>query len=203
MKTVSGIVKFLLLVIIVGLSYMLVESIMNPIRFNREKDKRYEKTIQRLKDIRTAQLAYRSEHHKFTGSFDTLIDFVRNGSFTVIKQVGSMDDSVALARGLVYREEISIAVLDSIFPENYPLDSLRVIPFTKGIEFEMGAGQIVTGSGLSVEVFEAKAHNDIVLNGLNRQEIINLNDLRKKLERYPGLQVGSLTEATNNAGNWE
>ncbi|HCY00899.1 MAG TPA: hypothetical protein DG754_12240, partial [Bacteroidales bacterium] len=60
-----------------------------------------------------------------------------------------------------------------------------------------------TGSGLTIKVFEAKVHNDVLLKGLDRQLVINMNDLRRKLERFPGLQVGSLTEATNNSGNWE
>jgi hypothetical protein len=176
---------------------------MSPIRFNKEKDKRYNKTIERLKDIRTAQLAYRSENNKFTGSFDTLINFVKTGEFRVVRQIGSMDDSAALAKGLVYRDTITLSVLDSIFKKGYPVDSLRYVPYTGGAQFEMGAGEILTGSGLTVKVFEAKIHNDILLKGLERQLVVNLNDLRRKLERYPGLQVGSLEVATNHAGNWE
>ena len=65
MKTVY---QILLVVAIVLLTYFIYESIMNPIRFNRDKDRRYARTIDRLKDIRTAQIAYRSEHNKFTGS---------------------------------------------------------------------------------------------------------------------------------------
>jgi type II secretory pathway pseudopilin PulG len=200
MKTVY---QILLLVIIVILSYFIYESIMSPIRFNKEKDKRYNKTIERLKDIRTAQLAYRSENNKFTGSFDTLINFVKTGEFRVVRQIGSMDDSAALAKGLVYRDTITLSVLDSIFKKGYPVDSLRYVPYTGGAQFEMGAGEILTGSGLTVKVFEAKIHNDILLKGLERQLVVNLNDLRRKLERYPGLQVGSLEVATNHAGNWE
>jgi hypothetical protein len=200
MKTVY---QILLLVIIVILSYFVVESIMNPIRFNKDKDKRYAKTINRLKDIRTAQLAYRSEYNKFTGSFDTLINFVKFDSFRVVRQIGSMDDSIAVAKGLVKRDTVKLSVLDSLFKRGYPVDSLRYVPYSGGAQFEMGAGELQTGSGLKIKVFEAKVHNNLLLNGLDRQLVINLNDLRKKLERYPGLQVGSLTEATNNAGNWE
>ncbi len=201
MKTVY---QILLVVAIVLLTYFIYESIMNPIRFNRDKDRRYARTIDRLKDIRTAQIAYRSEHNKFTGSFDTLIDFVKSGEFRVLRQIGSMDDSVAVARGLVYRDTIRIPVKDSLFRKGYPVDSLRFVPFSGGrYQFEMGAGDLSTGSGLTIKVFEAKVHNDILLKGLDRQLVVNLNDLRKKLERYPGLQVGSLTVATNHAGNWE
>jgi len=200
MKTVY---QILLLIAIAILSYFIYESVMISIRFNKEKDKRYNKTIERLKDIRTAQLAFRSENSKFTGSFDTLIDFVKHDSFKVVRQIGSMDDSVAVAKGLVYRDTVKISVLDSIFPKTYPVDSLRFVPYTGGKEFELGAGEITTGSGLTVKVFEAKVHNNVLLKGLDKQLVINLNDLRKKLERYPGLKVGSLTEATNNAGNWE
>ncbi|HOP04359.1 MAG TPA: hypothetical protein PL017_07785 [Tenuifilaceae bacterium] len=200
MKTVY---QILLFVAIIALTYFVVESIMKPIRFNKEMDKRYEKTIQRLIDIRTAQIAYRTENSKFTGSFDTLINFVKYDSFRVVKQIGSMDDSVAVALGKVFRDTIRISVLDSLFKKGYPVDSLRYVPYVGEHEFELGAGILETGSGVKVQVFEAKAHNDIVLQGLDKQLIFNQNDLRKKLEKYPGLQVGSLTEATNNAGNWE
>ncbi|MFO8020834.1 MAG: hypothetical protein R6U65_00095 [Perlabentimonas sp.] len=200
MKTVF---QILLLAAVIVLSYFIYESVMTPIRFNKEKDKRYEKTIDRLKDIRTAQLAYRSEYDQFTGSFDTLINFVKYDSFRVVRQIGSMDDSAAVAEGLVYRDTVTLSVVDSIFSEDYPVDSLQYVPYTGGKKFELGAGVLETGSGLKVKVFEAKVHNDVLLKGLDRQLVVNLNDLRNKLERYPGLQVGSLTEATNHAGNWE
>ena len=200
MKTVY---QILLFAVIVVLSYFIYEGIMNPIRFEKEKNKRYNKTIERLKEIRTAELAYRLENNKFTGSFDTLIHFVKFDSFNVVKQVGSMDDSIAVAKGLVYRETIKISVLDSLFKKGYAVDSLRHVPYAGNAEFELKAGHLETGSGIKVQVFEAKAHNDIILKGLDRQLVVNENDLRKKLERYPGLQVGSLTEFTNHAGNWE
>lgn len=62
---------------------------------------------------------------------------------------------------------------------------------------------IITGSGIGVPVFQAKAHNNVILRGLDEQLIINLNDQRRTNEKYPGLLVGSLTETVNNAGNWE
>ncbi|MGE0076654.1 MAG: hypothetical protein AB7S48_02225 [Bacteroidales bacterium] len=199
MKTVY---QILLAILIVVVAYFVYESIMAPIRFDKEKGKRYDATIQRLKDVRTAQLAYRSRYSKFTGSFDTLITFLKEGEFKVVKQIGSADDSIAVALGKVRRDTIKVAVRDSLF-KNFAVDSLRFVPFSGGESFELKAGELETGSKVKVKVFECKAPNDVILKGLDHQEIININDLAKKLEKYPGLKVGSMTEATNNAGNWE
>lgn len=199
MKTI---VKILLACAIIALGYFVYESVMQPIRFGNEKDKRYAATIQRLKDIRTAQVAYRSVYEKYTGSFDTLINFLKEGQFTVIRQIGSEDDSVAVANKQVYREEVKINVCDSLF-KGVVVDSLRYVPFSGGSTFEMQSGEIETSSKIRVKVFECKAHNNVILKGLDRQEIINLNDLARTVERFPGLQVGSVEEANNNAGNWE
>ncbi|MBQ9469548.1 MAG: hypothetical protein IJU72_01195 [Bacteroidales bacterium] len=199
MKTL---LKILLACAIIVLGYFVYESIMAPIRFNNEKNKRYAATIQRLKDIRSAQVAYRSVHDKYTGSFDTLINFLKEGQFKVIRQVGSEDDSAAVAAKQVFREEMMVNVRDSLF-KGIAVDSFRYVPFSGGELFEMLAGEIETNSKIKVKVFECKAHNNIILKGLDRQEIINLNDLARTVERFPGLQVGSIEEATNNAGNWE
>ena len=201
MKTV---IQIILSIAILVLGYMLVDSIQQPIRFQQEQRARYNRTIDRLKDIRTAQLAYRSVYGEYTGSFDTLISFVKNDSFSVIMAIGDTDDSVAVALGQIIRDTIRVSVRDSLFHRGYPIDSLRYVPSTGGRdEFFLGAGEVMTGSGLAVKVFEANVHNDILLAGLDRQLVINMNDERVKREQFPGLRVGSLTETTNNAGNWE
>lgn len=201
MKTI---IQILLSIAILVLGYMLVDSINQPIRFQHEQRARYNRTIQRLKDIRTAQLAYRSIYGEFTGNFDTLINFVNNDSFRVVMSIGDMDDSLAVALGQIIRDTIRVSVKDSLFPKNYPIDSLRYVPYTGGRQvFFLGASEVMTGSGLAVKVFEAHVHNDVLLAGLDRQLVINLNDERTRRDQFPGLRVGSLTETTNNAGNWE
>ncbi len=208
-------IQVVLLIAIVVLSYLLWRSINKPIEFNKDKARREAVTIQRLKDIRIAQLAYKSEYITFTGDFDTLITFLKTDSFSVVRAVGSVPDSMieelgrkiaelqALKDGLISRDTIRLSVKDSLFRAGYAIDSLRFVPFTSGHMFEMGAGQIVTGSKVKVRVFEAKVPYDILLAGLDRQLIINYKEERETITGYPGLRVGSLTEATNNAGNWE
>ena len=205
MKTV---IQIVLGIAIIVLGYLLVESIMNPIRFNKERDLRYEKTINRLIDIRTAQVAYKSQFGKYTGSFDTLIDFVKTDSFKVVQAFGFVPDGYtekkALEEGIIKRDTVRVSVKDSLFAPNYQIDKLRYVPFTNDKEqFKMAAGQIETGSQVKVEVFEVKVHNNTLLHGLDRQLVINFNDEREKIAGYAGLKVGSLEEATNNAGNWE
>jgi len=208
-------IQVVLAVAIIVLGYLLWESIQKPIRFNKEKNRIEMATIQRLKDIRTAQLAFRSEHGRFTGDFDSLITFLKTDSFSVVQAIGSVPDSMieelgrkkaelqALKEGLISRDTIRLSVKDSLFTANFPIDSLRYAPYTKNYEFELGAGTLETTSKVAVRVFEAKVPYDILLAGLDRQLIINYKETREKITGYPGLRVGSLEETTNNAGNWE
>ncbi|MCF0173420.1 MAG: hypothetical protein HUJ91_06830, partial [Bacteroidales bacterium] len=99
---------------IVVLAYLIVNSINQPLKFNKERAHREAEAIVKLKDIRTLQVAYKNVHGKFAPSIDSLVDFYKNGQMTVIRQIGSMDDSVAVARNLVKREAIQIPVKDTL-----------------------------------------------------------------------------------------
>lgn len=208
------VVRILLIGAIIVLGYLLVDSIMNPIRFNTERDRREEAIKERLIDIRTAQVAYKSKYGRYTGSFDTLINFVKTDSFPLIYKEGSITDEMieewgrsaereALRRGLIVRDTSYTTVLDSIFEEGFPVDSLRYVPYSGDTEFKLEAAIVETGSKVKVEVFEASVLNDIFLKGLDKQLIINYNALREKLTGFPGMRVGNVTEPNNNAGNWE
>lgn len=205
--------QILLIIAIFALGYFCVESINKPVRFQKDYELRRQKVIERLVDIRSAQVAYRSINNKFTGSFDTLIAFIKNDSLPLVRMEGSLSDSLLLAgmtermalqMGIIKRDTIRISVKDSLFSRKpWIVDSIKFVPFSGGKTFELGATTINTVSGVKVPVFEAKTHNNVYLQGLERQEVINLNDKSKKLEKYAGLKVGSLEEANNNAGNWE
>lgn len=199
MKALRGIIQVVLFLVIVGLGYLIYNGVMKPIDFDKQKEIREAAVVQRLKDIRTAQVSYRSVYGRYTGSFDTLIHFVNEDSIPVEYAEGSLDDSLAVAMGLIVRDTFYVAVKDSLFPRNYHVDSLRYVPFTTGVEFELASSSIMTASQVEVQVFEASAQYFDILNGLDRQLIINLNDLKE----FPGLRVGNINEANNNAGNWE
>jgi hypothetical protein len=209
MKTVLQIILGLA---IIALFFFLGYGIWKPINFKQVKEKRYDATIQKLKDIRTAQLAYKDEFGQFTGSFDTLINFIKTDSLNIVKAEGRLSDSLleagvtekeAVKRGIIRRDTIKVAIKDSLFSNDFNADKLWKVPYTKDDSFQLGAKVVETGN-VEVPIFEAKVHNDILLRDLDKQLVINLNErMEKRMKKYPGLKVGDLEKPNNNAGNWE
>ncbi len=210
MKTV---IQIALIAVAVVLAYFLYTSVERPLEFEKVKKVRYDATINRLKDIRKAELAYKDVYGKFTGSFDTLINFVKTGELPLVRKIGMLTDSMidagwtekkALKEGKIIRDTIRVSVLDTVFGKGYKIDQIRFVPVKDTVaEFYLGATYITTGSGIKVPVFEAKAHNNTILFKLDRQQVINLNESKRTNDKYPGLKVGSMEETNNNAGNWE
>ena len=202
LKIMRTVIQVILIVAICVVAYFVIESVQKPLRFNAEKDIRYNATVQRLKEIRTAQVAFRSEYKRYTGSFDTLVEFLKTDSFNVVMQIGDEDDSVAVSTGSIIRKTIRVSVLDSLFKKGYHVDSIRYAPFTQGVEFALGTANLIAGN-VNVNVFEAKIPFDVLLQGLDPQLLVNYSADYQKKTGYAGLKVGSLTETTNNAGNFE
>jgi len=210
MKTV---IQILLAIVALILSFYIYKSIEHPIEFEKAKKVRYDATIESLKNIRTAELAFKAENGRFTGSWDTLINFLDNEYVSTVRKIGELTDSMmeagitekkAITLGLIISDTLRVNAKSAIFGKDFDSQSIKIIPVPgEPTEFVLGSTVIMTGSGIGVPVFEARAHNNTILNGLDRQLIINLNDQRRTNEKYPGLKVGSLTETINNAGNWE
>lgn len=210
MKTALNIVFTIIIIVLI---YFLIESIMKPIRFNKEKDARETAIKERLIDIRTAQEAFKSVKGYYTGSFDTLITFLKTDSLPLVFKRGSLTDEMiaegitsereAVKKGLISRDTSYVAVRDSIFDKGYPIDQLRYVPGTDNIEFQMAAARVMTTSMVQVNVFEAYVLNDVFLSDLDRQLVVNYNDQRTKITGFPGMKVGDIRVPNNNAGNWE
>lgn len=205
-------IQSILAIAVLVLAYLLFESIQEPIRFNREVEKREDATIQKLKDIRRAEEIYKSKFGLYMGDFDTLIAFVKFDSLPIVLAIGSIPDSLydlgvtekkAIEMGIIVRDTNYVSVLDSIFHSTYNIDSLRYVPFADTNQFFLGAADLETASKVKVKVFEAYVLNNVLLHGLNKQLIINYNADREKIVGFKGLKVGSLEASTNNAGNWE
>ncbi|MEN6588734.1 MAG: hypothetical protein ABFC30_03615 [Proteiniphilum sp.] len=231
------VMRVLLALAIVLLAYISWKSIQAPIDFNAEVAKRDKAVIQRLVDIRTAQVALRAQKGSYTASFDTLINFVKDGRIATLIKSGDLtedqlesgmteekamqiirtgNEAAIKAAGLwddaknapqLVRDTIFSPAVEVLYPNrsHYSIDSLRYVPYGRGAEFEMATDSLITASGYPIQVFEAKTPYTVYLGDLDKklldQKIQEVLDRPGK--KYPGLQVGSLEVANNNAGNWE
>lgn len=231
-KAVKIVLEIVLALAACALVYAIYSSVMKPVNFNKEKARRQEVAVQRLKDIRTLEVAYKGVNNRYTADIDSLINFYNTGKMDITMQVGSKDDSLAWenterlkkvykklskqelndkfmelykqGEKLVFAISTPIAVRDTLFNgrENFHIDSLAYIPFSGGQKVEMDA-IVKTVSGVQVPLFEARMPWRAVLKGMDNQLRINLDAECEDLGHYQGLQVGSISNPNNNAGNWE
>ena len=132
------IIQIVLAVVIVCLIYVIYKQISTAIIFAKEKAAREARVIDRIKDIRTAQRAFKSKYQRFTGSFDTLTNFILQDTLELERKIVDEDDSVAMAQlkkmGKKNVEKFKIAVIDTIFsPKRLSKqdgEQLRYIPGT-------------------------------------------------------------------------
>jgi len=219
-KAVKYGLQAILVGLIIWLALMLRNGIDEPIKFQDDQILRYKAGVQELIQIRKAQLAYKNEKNYFAADYDSLIAFAKSGFLLDIQSEGTVPDSIFLkAKGLrdaericlemekegkmpgFRRDTVPVAIMDSLF-RDYDIDKMGLIPYTDGKYFEMDTASVDGGTGDRIPVFEAKVHNNLLLNGLNRQLIINFTDDQQINEHYPGLKVGSLTESNSSEGSW-
>ncbi len=206
--------QLLLAVLIAGLIYVLYIQISTPINFEKEKAAKDQAVIERIKDVRTAQRSFKSKYQRFTGDFDTLIQFVLTDSIIMERRIVDEDDSAGMAQLRLANkknvEQFTVAVIDTIFsPKKLSVaevEELRYVPTTNNyVEFILQAGRIATESRVIIPIVECRVPYVQYLDTVRyRQEIINLidNDMNN-YNKYPGIKFGSMEGGNNEAGNWE
>ena len=184
-------------------------SINGPIKFNQVKNDRYTQVIDRLKDIRTAQIAHKDVNGFYANNFDSLVSFIDNGIFTVIEK----RDSSYLEYNRTYRidmlKEVEIVdtlgfvpVKDSLFGDNESYKMMAKVPIEgTNSEFSIKA-DIIDKNGYQVPVFEVKVKKDVVLFDQNK----DLLDQENKVISVDGVNgpeiiLGSMSDVSTS-GNW-
>ena len=203
--------KILLAVAVVLLAYMCYRSIMGPIEFKDERDRRENLIKARLIDIRKAQIEYKNIHKVHAANFDELSKFLKDEKLPFLIKEGvltdeqlekGMTEKEAVKKGLIRRDTVWVTAVDTLFGKGYNVDDLRNVPGAK-VQFTMDTATLTSGSGYTVKVFQCGVLYDDYLGDLNKQEVYNLKDKASKMGKYAGLRVGSVEEINNNAGNWE
>ena len=194
------IIQIVLAVVIVCLIYVIYKQISTPIIFAKEKAAREARVIDRIKDIRTAERSFKTKYNRFTGDFDTLINFV-------------LTDSLAMAQlkksGRKNSEKVWVHVIDTIFtPKKLTAEQVRNLRYVPGTnnqtEFELEAGLVTTESKVVIPVVECRIPYKMFLDTVRfRQEVINLvDDQENNFSNYGGIKFGSMEKGNNEAGNW-
>ncbi len=203
--------KILLLVAVILLGYMCYRSIMTPKEFDAERGLRENAIKQRLIDIRKAQIEYKNVHKVHAANFAELSKFLKEEKLPFLIKEGvltdeqlekGMTEQEAVKKGLIKRDTVWVLAVDTLFGKDYNVDQLAIVPGLD-IQFSMDTATLTSGSGYTVKVFQAGVTYDQYLGDLNKQLLYNLKDKAAKMNKYPGLRVGSIEEINNNAGNWE
>ncbi|HSP82454.1 MAG TPA: hypothetical protein VLN72_01835 [Gillisia sp.] len=204
------VIQLVLWVVIIFLGYLVFNAVYEPIQFNKLKEKRYAKVIERMQDIRAAQLAHREVTGKYAKDFDGLIQFVDTAEFVVVQRRDTtvMDEVYRKAYGVDRYMDIIIvdtlgysSVKDSIFKSDR-YKQMRKVP-VEGVdaEFEMDAGSIVKNNN-TFPVFEVKVNKSVILHDQDKDLVLQ----EKQVMSVDGvngefIRVGSM-EDVNTSGNW-
>jgi hypothetical protein len=192
MKTV---IQLVLLVVALVLAYFIYDGVQNKIEFKKEAQKRREVVQDRLLKIGEAQKEFKNEKGRYAANFPELFNFIENDSLTIIKAIGNVPDSLteaeAVEKGIVIRDTTGVPAR-TIFPEDFDVQKMDDVPFSKGATFKMKASMIEKNK-VNVNVFVAYTTLDHVYTGLvTKGENVDLDDR---------IQVGSMTEPITT-GNW-
>ena len=209
-KGLSILVNILLFAVIVFLAWQVVKSIQAPIKFNHEQKAREAKVVERLIDIRNAEVLYKNANNKFTADFDSLIDFCQTAEIPIVKIIPDPTDTTFTR---TINDTIGyVKVMDSIKStrDNFNINDIKWVPFSEPQQqFEIEAGNIKR-SGIDIPVFEVRTPYEVYLatpgEAFSEKEWNQRRDNAKaekeSINRYAGLKVGSMEEATTD-GNWE
>ena len=185
-------------------------SINGPIKFNKVKNERYAIVINRLKDIRIAQIAHKDVKGYYANNFDDLVSFIDNGLFTLTEE----KDSSYLAYDRIYRIDMlrevrivrelgKVSVKDSLFKDNDSYKQMAFIPI-KGKEDEKFSisADIIDKNGYEAHVFEVKVKKDVILYDQNK-DLLKQENKVISVDGVNGSEIvlGSMTQVSTS-GNW-
>ncbi|HZW64016.1 MAG TPA: hypothetical protein VFF15_10280 [Flavobacteriaceae bacterium] len=206
-------VLIILLWVLIGyLGYATYNSINDPIKFNKIKNKRYADAIDKLIDIRDAQLAHKQVTGTFANNFDNLVKFIDTAHFTLTQRRDSsvLDVEMTKRYGVDTFKEITLidtlgtrAVKDSLFKGSERYKTMMNVPHAvnKDEKFELQAG-FIEQNDIKIPVFEAKVKKNVILHDQDKDLLIQENQV-VSVDGVDGdaIVVGSMTEVSTN-GNW-
>ena len=190
-------------------SYKIYDSINGPISFNKIKNERYALVINKLKLIRKAQIAHKDVKGIYSNNFDSLVNFVDNGIFTLIEKRDSSymeydrTYRIDMLREVVVIDTLGfVPVKDSLFKDSNAYKKFANVPI-EGVEAKFDINSdIIDKNGYRVPVFEVKVAKEVILHDQDK-DLIKIENETVSVDGVngPSIILGSLTEVSTN-GNW-
>ena len=195
------VIQLVLLVASAFMGYMIYDSIDSKIKLEEEIRSRKDVVIERLENVKEAQISFKKVKGQYAKSFAQLKHFLENDSLIIVKAIGEVPDSLlgqeskALEMGIITRDTTKIPVRAELFKDNFEkvVSEINIIPFSEGTEFSIDAGEIEKGK-VKVKVFEVSAPYKEIFKGLKTDY--------EGIDMSQALTIGSMTEPTTN-GNWD
>lgn len=211
-KKIKPAILLVLWILIGYLGYITFMSVYGVINFNKIKEDRYSQVIEKLIDVRDAQLAHRTVTGKFADNWDNLVQFIDTAEFTITQRRDSSVIDAELTRrygGVETYKDILIidtldfvSVKDSLFGADPRYKTIMNIPVGEpGAKFELKAG-ILDQNDLRIPVFEVRAPKKVILYDqdsnliANEEEVVSVDGVNGS-----AIVVGSMDEVNTN-GNW-
>ena len=190
------VINLVLAVIVLGLIWVLIGSIREPIAFKAEKEKRERAVVDKLMKIRTAQESYRNITGAFAPSFDELAKVLKTDSFTVISVIGDPDDPDFT--GEIIYDTTYMSAYDSIVSLGINVDSLRFVPYGGGASFDIQADTI-TYQSTNVPVVEVGVRRSVFMGPFADPRFSRYDN---SYDPKSVVKFGNMG-APNMSGNWE
>lgn len=206
-------------VISIFLVYLIYSSITKPIEFKKAKEERYKLAVNKLIDLKKAQLGYKTIHGEYADSFEKLVNFVENDKFAIVTR---RDTSIIdVEKNKLYRIEVGptgeggffkdivikdtigyVNVKDSLFRDNENYKHLSSVTY-KDINVPIDLKtSFVERNDSKLPVFEATIDKNALLKGLDEELLAQENKV-EDINEINGdkITLGSLVEVTLT-GNW-
>lgn len=216
-KILNRLIQTVLVLGILVLVVFIFRSIMRPEKFLVMAESRKAVVVEKLKDIRTAQIAYKNVKGSYAPSFDLLVDFLETGKMPIVAKIGVVPDTLteaqAIKAGIVKRDTVLVDAFKEVFKDkpNLNIKQLPFIPYSNNERFHMDADTIERGN-IKVPVFIVIAPKTLYLEGIeddpkmkgfvNKILYTGIEKQFIKQEKFKDLILGSLDDPSTN-GNWE
>jgi hypothetical protein len=218
-KALKNGISVVLWLLSIFMGYKIYDSIQEPIRFDRLKEQRFQVAVNKLSDLKTVQIAYKSIKGHYTDNMDSIIHFIENEKFVIVERRDTSVIDVERNRlfglsvgpdgvGGYFKDVVEtkvigkISVKDSLFKDSDRYKRLHIVRVDgQEAKVEMKA-DLIPKNEINVPVFRAIIKKADLLKDQN-QDLVEKEKNVISVDGINGefIQLGSLEEV-NLSGNW-